>query len=475
MNTRIFALILVLTVCATSVRQLHAQWDKSFSADRVLNDDFESERWTMQWGGPSYRWADVQFLERDSLVSVAVNDTNRVINYYSGEVLHTTPMFYNIRQALSGGERFLWQAEPSLEPEIQLVGRLGFLIRADMEDEFRLDTVVFNTYEAGNGYTQHLFDGAKQLPGDDHRCIIRMRHSTGGDGGCCSKWGSLLLYDDREPTPKDFGQTIGNHAHYVISPDGKYCASGGKQAVYDRTTSYEDHYNIWRVTEDGLTHHTHLSDHVQAEFDSRSRFLLIWNETRFVQRYVPDAENNTWRGVHGFKLGPIGQLSPSGETWVQFNSERAELEVLDLSNGKVRDKCGIGDCDDDIVRLGLSPHGDVVILVSKSGTVAALNLCGTGRPPLPYNEVKRAEDTPQMLPGELALQSIGGDTRRIENRDSGRATFTVYNLMGQLVFRTELDGKTALDLNTAGWPRGVYFLTKHNNDAIEQSTILITD
>ena len=475
MNTRIFAFLGVLTVCATLVLPLPAQWDKSFGADRTLNDDLESERWSMQWGGPKFRWADVQFLERDSLVSVAVNDTNRVINYYSGQVLHTTPMFYNIRQALHGGERYLWQAEPSVEPNIQVVGRLGFLIRADMQDNFRLDTVVFNTFKAEEPNTERFFDGVQALPGDDHRVIIRMRHKRSSGNDCCDEWGSLLLYDNREALPDGWGPLVGSQAQFNISPDGKYCVSGGVEAVHDRTTSYVNHYNIWRVDEDELTHHTHLNDYVRTQFDPRARFLLVWNEDRFVQRYVFNAAEATWRGVHGFRLEPLGQLTSSGDNWVQFNRERAQIETIDLSNGKVRRECGIGDCEDDIVHMGLSPHGDVVILVGASGTVAALNLCGVGRPPLPFGEVKRAEDTPQLLPDALNMQSLGGGVHRIGNSGAQRGTLFVHNLMGQQVFRTEMNGKTTLDLNTAGWPRGVYFVTRRGADVVEQSTILITD
>ncbi len=477
MNSYIFAFLGVLTALAAPAPPLHAQFDKSFGADRVLNDDIETELWTMSLDGITFKSSDIRFLQRDSLVSLAVNNTNYVVNYYNGAVLHSTPLFENRYTALDGNRRYLLQAEPSVFYDVKIVGYYGYLKRFDMDNDFRPDTVVFMTAEsfASVDERQHLFAGVRALPGDEHRCIIIVEHSTSYDRGCCNEWGTLLLYDDREAIPEGYGHYIGGKVFFDISPDGKYCVSGGRKATADRVTTYTDLYDIWSLDGDDFVHSTDLYDFVHAKFDPRSRLLFVWSEDRFVQRYVLDSLAGVWHGVDALNLTSNGWISPSGNEYFQINNEQSRIEVIDLDDGTVQREYAVGDSSEKLLNLGLSPRGDVLIVVEAPGRVTAVNIGGAGRPRLPYHEVKRAEDTPQFLPGELGMRSFGGGVHRIENRGAQRGLFTVHNLMGQLVFRTELDGKAALDLNTSNWPRGVYFVTKRSADAIEQSTILITD
>ena len=471
MYTSVLSLFCLISAVALP---LHAQIDKSSGADVLMRDDIVGLRWTMQVQLNTGQRANVQFLRRDSLLSVFGNDGNRVVNYYTGKVLHTTKKPFSSNKALHSNSRYLLKVEPSEERAAGVLAYFEYFKRLDMDNGFRLDTFVFETNNHAPSHTVYTFQEVKPVPSDEHRYIIRMQCSYNHDGYSVES-GNLLLFDDRKQIPTDAGVEVGGNAEFTISPDGKYCVSSGVTTTHDRIASYTDHYIIWRITDNGLEFAQNLSNFVDVKFDPRSRFLLLWSEGNFVQRYLLDPNAQSWRSVDAFNLSRLGQIDPAGSNYVRFDSENSHLETIRLANGQLIAQCNQGDYKGKVVGLSVSPLGDVVILANDSGKIAAVNLCGTSPPPGPSDESEDSEDSPQFRPGDTGKRSIANAVHRVENRDRRACRLTVYNLTGRAVYHADLDGDAELQLPTSGWPRGVYFVVQHYDQTVKQSCILITD
>ncbi len=469
-----YTFVLSLFCLIAAALPLYAQIDKSSGADVLMRDDIVGLRWSMQVNLNTGQRAYLKFLRRDSLISVFADNKIRVVNYYSGKVLQTIKNPFSSNKALQSNSRYMLKVEPSEERAASILAYFEYFKRLDMDNDFRLDTFAFETNSHAPSHTVYTFQEVKPVPRDEHRYIIKIHRSYYHDGYSVES-GNLLLFDDRKPIPTDAGVDVGANAKFVISPDGKYCVSGGITTTHDRIASYKDHYIIWRITDNGLELVQKLSNFVDVQFDPWSRFILLWSEGNFVQRYLLDPDAQSWRSVDAFNLTRHGLIDPAGSNYVRFDYENSHLETIRLANGQIKAQCNQGGYSGNIKSLRLSPLGDIVILTNDSGKIFALNFCGTSPPPRPSDETEESEDIPQFRPRVNGKRSFASAVHRIENLDRRACRLTVYNLTGRPVYQAELDGEAELQLPTSDWPRGVYFVVQHYDRTVKQSCILITD